>query len=416
MTQPALMNEAKTLTRRHYWIVGLCWAGWVFDFYDLILYSFLLIPIGEEFHFTTQQLSWIFSFTLLMTGIGGIFFGMLADRFGRKAVLQWTILTYCVGTLMCAFTKEFWWLLFWRSVTGLGVGGEWGTGHTLISETFPAERRGRFGAIMQSGAPVGVGLATIMGAFFAPEHGWRLTFAVSSLPAALVIFVRRYIPESDVWQRHRSVHQTPVFWKLFLQPFSAGIRRITILAFFLTAFNMASYWFTYSWFPSYLAKDKALGMAQSGWWTLAIVIGELVGYTTFGIFSDLWGRRRAFTAYAWLMAAGLALIVFAWQFFYSYPLLLLLLMVVTGIGTGTWSNFGPMFAELFPTRIRTTTLNSIYNMARAVQFVTPIMIGRLSGSYGFAAGLVLGSIFSLIAGIWIWLLPETKGKIITAED
>ena len=415
MSEPPLLNESKSLTPRHYWIVFLCWAGWVFDFYDLILYSFLLIPIGEEFHFTTQQLSWIYALTLLMTGTGGILFGMLADRFGRKVILQWTIITYCVGTFLCAFTQEFWWLLLWRSVTGLGIGGEWGAGHTLISETFPAQRRGRFGAVMQSGAPIGVGLAAIMGAFFAPQYGWRMTFAVSAIPAFLVILVRRFLPESDVWLRHRTLHQKPEFWHLIAALFGKGIRKITFLTFFLTAFNMASYWFTYSWFPSYLKKDKALSMAQSGWWTLAIVAGELVGYTTFGIVSDWWGRRKAFTAYAWLMAGGLALITFAWQFFYADPLMLLALMVVTGIGTGTWSNFGPMFAELFPTRIRNTALNTVLNMARATQFVTPLMIGALASRYGFATGLLLGSFFSLLAGIWIWLLPETRGKIITAE-
>ena len=410
MAETALLNESPRITSQHRWIVFLCWAGWVFDFYDLILYSFLLIPIGEEFHFSKQQLSWIFSLTLLMTGIGGIFFGILSDRIGRKKVLQWTILTYCIGTFLCAFTHEFWWLLLWRSVTGLGVGGEWGAGHTLISETFPAGRRGRYGALMQSGAPIGVGLAAIMGAFFAPEYGWRMTFAASALPAAMVILIRKYLPESDVWLRQREEIKRASFVQSLSELFGKQFRRITFLAFLLTAFNMCAYWFTYSWFPSYLKGDKALSMSQSGLWTLAIVAGELIGYTYYGVLSDRWGRRKSFTLFAFLMGAGLTLIAVWWQFFYSYPLLLLALMILTGIGTGTWSNFGPMFAELYPTRIRNTALNTIYNLARATQFVTPILVGYYARFYGFVVGILLGAFFSFVAGVWIWLLPETKGK------
>ncbi len=411
-----LLNESPVLTRRHYWIVVLCWAGWVFDFYDLILYSFLLIPIGEEFHFTKQQLSWVYSLTLLMTGAGGIVFGLLADRYGRKRVLQWTIVAYCLGTCLCAFTHRFWWLLFWRAVTGLGVGGEWGVGHALISETFPAGKRGRYGAWMQSGAPIGVGLAAIMGAFFAPHFGWRTTFAVSALPAMMVILIRRFLPESDVWIKHQAAGSLPPYWKLFGELFTRRYLRITVLAFVLTCLNMCAYWFTYSWFPGYLKEDKALSIAQSGWWTLAIVAGELVGYTTFGVLSDQWGRRKAFTIFAWLMAAGLGTISLAWQFFYALPLALLLLMVLTGVGTGTWSNFGPMFSELFPTRIRSTALNAIYNLARATQFVTPVLIASLSVYYGLVVGIWLGAIFSFLAGVWIWLLPEAKGRAITADQ
>lgn len=416
MNETAFLNQSKTLTRKHYWIVLLCWAGWVFDFYDLYLYAFLLIPIGKEFQFSAQQLGWIYSVTLLMTGLGGILFGLCSDRWGRKRVLQWTILTYCLGTFLCSLTHEFWWLLLWRSVTGLGIGGEWGTGHALISETFPAEKRGRFGALMQSGAPIGVGLAAIMGAFFAPHYGWRMTFAVSAIPAAMVLLVRRFMPESDVWLEHRKSHPLRSFRKMFGELFSPLFRRITMLTLLLTAFNMCAYWFTYSWFPAYLQKDKALNVAQSGWWTLAIVFGELIGYTSFGIYSDRWGRRKAFTVFAWLMALGLFFIKFGWNFFYTNPQLLLLLMVITGVGTGTWSNFGPMIAELYPTRIRNTALNTILNLARAAMFLTPWLVGTLSERFGFGIGLYLGAFFSLLAGIWIWLLPETRGKAITSAS
>jgi MFS family permease len=317
---------------------------------------------------------------------------------------------------MCGFTQSFWWLLVWRAVTGLGIGGEWGVGHTLISETFPAKKRGLFGAVMQSGAPIGVGLAAIMGGFFAPRFGWRTTFLVSALPAAIVVLVRRKLPESDIWLRHRQLKDLPSLPKIFGELFSPAFLRMTLLAFVLTCFNMCAYWFTYSWLPGYLKEDKVLSISQSAGWVLAIVAGELLGYTVFGIFSDRYGRRKSFMLFAWLMSGGLLTISLAWNFFYSYPLLLLLLLIVTGIGTGTWSNFGPMFSELYPTRIRNTALNTLMNMARATQFVTPILIATLSVRYGLVVGLWLGAVFSFLAGIWIWLLPETKGRPITADQ
>ncbi|HSP05536.1 MAG TPA: MFS transporter, partial [Acidobacteriota bacterium] len=212
--------------------------------------------MGQEFGFSKQELSWIYALTLLMTGAGGIAFGMLSDRWGRKTILQYTIVTYCAGTFLSGFAHQFAWLLVCRAITGLGVGGEWGAGHALISETFPPKRRGWFGALMQSGAAFGVGLAAIMGAFVAPEIGWRLTFIVSAIPASMVILIRRFLPESDVWLELKSRGQLPKYGALFGQLFTSQFRKITLLTFVLTAFNMCAYWFTYTWFPGYLKEVK----------------------------------------------------------------------------------------------------------------------------------------------------------------
>jgi MFS family permease len=166
----------------------MAWAGWVFDFYDLILYSFLLIPLGAELHFSRVELSWVFGASLAATAAGGIAFGFLADRFGRKRVLQWTILTYSAGTVASGLVPGFGLLVLARIVTGIGVGGEWATGQTYVGETFPAKVRGRYGAYMQTGAPIGVALAAVVGGLLAPVIGWRACFVLSGLPAVLVLF------------------------------------------------------------------------------------------------------------------------------------------------------------------------------------------------------------------------------------
>jgi len=141
---PPLLNDCATPTRRHYAILALAWAGWLFDFYDLMLFTFLLVPIRQDLGLTDTQLSLLLGTSLGATAIGGVLFGWLADRIGRKPVLSITILTYSVGTLLCGLAPGLPAFLVFRIVTGLGVGGEWATGQTLIGETFPANRRARF--------------------------------------------------------------------------------------------------------------------------------------------------------------------------------------------------------------------------------------------------------------------------------
>jgi len=413
-----MLADEGRLTSAHRRILFLAWGGWMFDFYDLILYSFLLNPISRELNLTPFQHSWVMGFSLGMTAVGGILCGALADRFGRRPVLQGTILVYSIGTFMCGLSGSLESLLFWRSVTGLGVGGEWGSGHALIAETFPPKRRGHYGALMQSGAPLGVGLAAVMGSLFAPAFGWRATFIVSGLPALLVAVVRRGIPESDLWERqhrgrggHRSV----------LGPMAAlfreGVRGIAFRALLLAVFNMSAYWFTYVWFPGYLQQERGMTVVKSGLWVLVIVAGELVGYASFGAVSDRIGRKPAFSLYSFFMAGGLALITLFWDVISPSTPLLLSAMALLGIGTGTWSNFGPFFSELFPTAIRNSAIGTVLNLARGVQFFTPVVITAVArAGYGLAGGISLACFFSLLAGLWIWTLPETLGRNLASLD
>ena len=138
------LNDYEKLAKQHYEILLMSWAGWVFDFYDLILFSFLLIPIGHELHLSNIGLSYVLGASLAATAIGGVIFGILSDRIGRKSVLQWTILIYSVGTFLCGLASSLEMLVLFRIITGLGVGGEWATGQTYVGESFPPNVRGRY--------------------------------------------------------------------------------------------------------------------------------------------------------------------------------------------------------------------------------------------------------------------------------
>lgn len=428
-----LLNQCARPQARHYVILAMAWAGWLFDFYDLMLFSFLLVPIQLDLGLTSQQMSLLLGSSLAATAAGGLLFGWLADRIGRKTVLSLTILTYSIGTFACGLSGGLLTLLLFRIATGLGVGGEWATGQTLVGETFPARSRARFAAVMQTGAPAGIALATAVGAFVEPRFaaafgtgwGWRACFFLSVLPAILVVVIRRFMPESDVWQawQHHPERQGVAGHDfLVLLRRDRVVRRLFLLGLVLAVTDMSAYWFTYSWMPKYLYDQLHFSMARSGVWMLVTQAGGLLGYLSFGMVADWRGRRVAYSVYSLFWAVGLFAVTWMWQDIVALPALTLGAMFLVGLGTGNFSGYGPIFSELFPTRIRNTAMGAAFNLARGVQFFTPLVITWVAAQPGLAAGrglgvgISLGAFFALATGAWVWTLPETRGTRILAAD
>jgi len=425
VTQPLLLNESETITSTHYKILGLSWAGWVFDFYDLILFTFLLIPIAKEYHFSNLEMSYVLGASLAATAIGGVIFGVLSDRFGRKPVLQWTILTYSIGTFFSGLAGSFWLLMIFRILTGLGVGGEWGTGQTYIGETFPAKVRGRYCGMMQTGAPLGIALASVVGGLLAPVIGWRTCFFVSLLPAVMVLLIRRHLPESDLWLLRRSAHESGIEGKKYRLPksihqfqelFHAENRKFFILGLILAIFDMSAYWLTYSWMPGYLHTERNFSLTKSALWILVTQTGGFLGYLIFGFLSDRLGRRPAYSIYSVIMALGLVMVTIFWDYIVMYPFIILGFMFMVGFGTGMFGGFGSLFSELFPTSVRSTAMGSAFNLARGVQFFTPVIISVIAVNYGLGGGISLAALFALLTGAWIWTFPETREKKLAQGD
>lgn len=417
------LNESEKPTGKHYVILGMSWAGWLFDFYDLMMFSFLLIPIKETLGLSDASLSLLLGSTLAATALGGILFGYLSDRFGRKTVLSWTILVYSLGTFACGFAQGVWWLLVFRVITGLGVGGEWATGQTLVGETFPAKMHHRFAAVMQTGTPLGIALASVVGGFaqpalasaFGPDRGWRGCFFLSVLPALLVVVIRRVMPESDVWLERRRLAAEPEGGHLSDLLRTPGLRRLFLLGLVLALTDMSAYWFTYSWMPKYLYDNLGFSMVRSGLWMLVAQAGGLLGYLSFGVFADWKGRRPAYTGFSLIWAVGLVAITLFWSRIAAWPWLALAFMFMVGFGTGNFSGYGPIFSEIFPTKVRNTAMGTAFNLARGVQFFTPLIITQVATRYGLGGGISLAAFFAVFTGLWVWTLPETRGTKIVAE-
>lgn len=420
-----LLNEQEKPGKVHFEILLMSWAGWVFDFYDLILFTFLLIPIGKELALSRVELSFVLGSSLAATALGGVLFGVLSDRYGRRIVLQWTILTYSIGTFLSGFAPTLWVLLLFRIITGLGVGGEWATGQTYVGETFPPRVRARYAAYMQTGAPFGIVLASIVGGFVEPAIGWRVCFFLSVLPALLVVVIRKRLPESDVWVERRrliseegfeAVHVEKESRNKFFLLFSAEYRKLFIQSLILAIFDMSAYWFTYSWLPGYLHEQRHFPMAKSAVWMLVTQAGGLMGYLSFGFVADKFGRRPAYSVYSFIMAFALIMITLMWNVVIVYPVVILSFMLLVGFGTGMFSGYGPLFSELYPTSIRNTAMGSAFNLARGVQFFTPVIIAVVAESYGLSGGISLAAVFAVLTGLWIWTFPETKGQKLKIID
>jgi MFS family permease len=396
----------------HRRILALAWGAWAAGFYSLMVLSFVLQPVQDTFALSEQGLARLAGVAIGMSGVGGLLFGWMSDRLGRRASLGVAIAAFGLGNALCGLAPSAAWLLVGRALTGLGVGGTWGAGQALMGETFPPALRGRYGAVAQTGAPVGLGLAAAVGSFLAPAVGWRVVFLLSALPLAALPLVRR-VPESDLWLEHRRRGvrvARPILAQLVAPDLAGRFAR----AFVLTAFDMCSYWFALVWLPRYLQKQRGLSIFGSGWWTLTFVAGSLVGYLSFGWVSDAIGRRKAFALYCAVTALGLAMVTLFWDLLAGRPLAGLACMAIAGLGTGSWSCFGPFFSELFPTRVRGAAMSTIMNVTRGVQFWTPLVITGVAAKWGLAGGVGLAAGFAVLAALWVWTLPETAGAALEA--
>jgi predicted MFS family arabinose efflux permease len=269
-----------------------------------------------------------------------------------------------------------------------------------------------------------VGLAAIVGSFvepflsakFGPHLGWRLCFIGSAAPALLVVAIRRVMPESDVFLASREKPKAPagMLWR------DRAIRRLFFLGLVLAVTDMSAYWFTYLWMPKYLYESLGFSMARSGKWILVTQAGGLIGYLLFGVVADWKGRRLAYSIYSFVWAAGLLSVTWFWTSLAAFPNAALGCMFLVGLGTGNFSGYGPIFSELFPTAIRNTAMGAAYNLARGVQFVTPLMItwvaatSSAGATRGLGRGISIGAFFAVATGLWVWTLPETRGTRILA--
>jgi MFS family permease len=406
-TMPSADERGFTIT------AALCWLGWVFDFYDLILIAFLIPTIEHDLRLSAVQSAWLLGIGLGASGVGGIVFGWLADVYGRKTILTFTIVLFSLGMLASGFVQAPWQFFLARSITGLGLGGEWAVGHALIAESVPADRRARWSALLQSGEPVGVALAAIIGFMLAPLIGWRAVFMGSALTGVLALAARRFMRESPVWRQSPRLDSRARVWAL--QPFFSAYWPLMILALVLAVFKLGTNWTCYTWLPRFIQESFGVAIHRSTLWILLGQAGQFIGMLGFGTVADRLGRRWAFTAFSLLTALALAPLALAWDALFQHQQTLFwVLMFLLGLGSGCTAGFGALLAEIFPTAQRTLAMGTVYNTARGVQVFAPVVMMWAVQRGGIGAGLLVPTLLALLTAAWVWTLPERRGAALEA--
>ncbi len=389
--------------------------GWMLDAFDVMLYSMVLATIITTMGLSKTEAGMLGSLTLLASAAGGLLFGLVADRSGRTRALMGSVLLYSIFTGLCGVAQNLWQLGLFRILLGIGMGGEWASGAALVSETWPAEHRGKAFGFMQSSWAVGYALAAVVTALVLPRWGWRAVFFVGVLPAFFTLWIQRRVEEPDLWRashdaRARNVQKTALG---FADIFRGPLRRLTIAVTCMNACTMFGWWGLNLWIPAYLS----LGVAQGGIglnaytmsaFVIAMQVGMWFGYVTFGFISDAIGRKRAYVMY--VIAAALLLPLYG---IVREPLVLLMLgPFVAFFGTGYFTGFGPLTAEIYPTAIRATAQGFTYNIGRIASAVAPFIVGSLAQARGFGLAFgVTGAAFLGAAIAWLWI-PETRGRML----
>ena len=383
--------------------------GWLLDSFDVMLYALVLATLMVDLNMSTTTGGSLASVTLAASAVGGIFFGVFADRFGRVRALIWSILIYSVFTAACGFAQSVRQLAVFRVCLGFGMGGEWASGAALISETWPAEHRGKALGLMQSSWAIGYAAAAAVTALVLPSLGWRAVFFIGILPAFFTVWGRRRLEEPEIWQV--SVRDPR---GRFSAIFGPDLRGLTVALTLMNACIMFAWWGFNLWIPAYLSlpvEDGGIGLstyAKSGL-IIAMQIGMWLGYVLFGVVRDRVGRKRTYVVYV-LTAAALTL---AYTSTRNPMALLVLGPFVAFFGTGSFSGFGAVTAEIYPTEVRATAQGFTYNIGRLASAVAPWVIGSLAETRGFTAALsITAGAFVLAAVFWLWI-PETRGRELT---
>jgi MFS family permease len=378
--------------------------GYAMDGFDLLILGFILGPLAAGLHLSRPEAGSLVTWTLVGAVIGGLTAGALSDRYGRVRVLSWTILVFAGFTALCALAQGYWDLLVYRTIAGIGLGGEFGIGMALAAEAWPASKRARATSYVGLGWQAGVLVAAFLTPLLLPYIGWRGMFVVGVIPALLAFSIRRFVGEPALFLDAQKKQPINPYSVLFAdREATAASIGIAIM----TSVQNFGYYATMIWLPSYLSTQLGFSLTQSALWISATILGGAVGMLIFGFMADRVGRKPLFIAFQ--IGAAIMAMVFPNV---TQPNLLLLVAGISGIFlSGMIGGYGALIAESYPTQGRSTAQNVLFNFGRGVGGFGPLVIGLLATQYSLATAL------SFLVVIWIvdvlataFLIKERKGE------
>lgn len=414
-------TEAAYTSKEKRLIIAAACLGWGLEFFDLQLLAFLAPQISEEFGVSQGLFGALFTTQLVATAVGGILFGWLADRYGRRRVLTWTILIFSISTALVAFAPSLAWIFVLRFITGLGTGGEWAVGFSLLNESWSPRRRGLAGGIVQAalwpGFALGIFVSTAV-----PD--WRWAFAIGLLPALAALWIRYYCPESKQWLEYQRLKQQGLLPEelqrtgerfQLRQIFGPDVLKLTILGTIVVFGAQYSYYVYSSWMPTFLqgALEYSAGQAANILYISAAI--SFISYVAAGYLGDFVGRRTSLLVFGTIQLAAFALFAFLY-IGDAAPSAVVVSYFLISFGLGYFGIFGVWFGELFPTRIRASGSSFCYSMGRGFASVGPFLAGVLAANYGLGGGISTGVLSVLLMLGTAVFMQERKGRKITAVE
>lgn len=374
------------------------------DAFDVMLYSIVLATLMREFGMSKATAGLLNTLTLIASAIGSFAFGFLADRMGRRRMLSLSILTYSLFTFACGFSTSITMLAVMRFFLGLGMGGEWNSGATLVAETWPSQWRGRAMGIVQSSWAIGYALAALVARIVLARTNWRWVFFIGVLPALVTLWIQHDVPEPEIWKHSRNQPVRPGVW-------GEAMPHLLILL-LMNAFGMFAWWGLFTWIPAYLALPLGQGgrnfslLDFTSFLAVLNLVGMWPGYILFGYVADRFGRKRSIVTY--LLLAAISVPFFATA---RSPVWILITASITAFfGTGFFTGSGIIGSEVFPTPIRATALGISYNAARGVSALAPFAVGALGERFGLSFSFYICAIAFMLAALTAVFVPETSGN------
>lgn len=382
-------------------------VGYAMDGFDLLILGFMLPAISADLALSPTQAGSLVTWTLIGAVAGGIVFGSLSDKYGRVRVLTWTIILFAVFTGLCAFAQGYWDLLIYRTIAGIGLGGEFGIGMALAAEAWPAKHRAKAASYVALGWQVGVLAAALLTPLLLPIIGWKGMFLVGIIPAFVAWYLRAKLHEPEVFVA--KVQQAPSekinSFKLLVKDWKTT--KVSLGVVVLTSVQNFGYYGIMIWLPNFLAKQLGFSLTKSGLWTAVTVCGMMLGIWVFGRLADRIGRKPSFILFQ--LGAVASILVYSQL---TDPTLMLFAGAFLGMFVnGMMGGYGALMAEAYPTQARATAQNVLFNLGRAVGGFGPVVIGAIVSAYSFPVAIAaLAAIYVLDVLATLCLVPELKGK------
>jgi len=397
-------QTAEQVSRYAWKVLAGSAIGYAMDGFDLLILGFMLPAISAALHLSGQQAGALVTWTLIGAVAGGVIFGALSDRYGRVRVLTWTILLFAIFTGLCAFAQGFWDLLAYRTIAGIGLGGEFGIGMALAAEAWPASKRARVSSYVALGWQSGVLLAALLTPLLLLHIGWRGMFAVGVLPAVVAWVLRNKLHEPEVFVRSQQPVRTASRFRLLFANGRAARTSLGIVI--LCSVQNFGYYGIMIWMPTFLSKQLGFSLTRSGLWTAVTVLGMMAGVWLFGHLADRIGRKPTFILYQ----IGAVVMVLAYSRL-SDPVTMLWAGALMGMFVnGMVGGYGTLMSEAYPTAVRATAQNVLWNVGRAIGGLGPLVVGALAAQYSFQIAIaLLAALYVLDMVATLVLIPELKG-------